>query len=208
MAKGLKPTTTTMNRSDRYLGSYGYGGSHGTSVTDELELAEEDIWSPPVIHDTSAETDESYRAWNLRATLGKNGRVGGLSLAFEGSLVAPPQQSSPIILQQINDGGDENRRKLASSAPVNVPDWSKIYRVNSVESVHEMNGDDDEEDDEESRMMMPPHEYVAKSQARRSRKIGGVDGGASVFEGVGRTLKGRELRRVRDAIWSQTGFYG
>lgn len=61
-----------------------------------------------------------------------------------------------------------------------------------------------EEEDEESGMM-PPHEYLAKSQKRRSRKSGG---GASVFEGVGKTLKGRELRRVRDAIWSQTGFYG
>ncbi|XP_010473412.1 PREDICTED: uncharacterized protein LOC104752848 [Camelina sativa] len=203
MAKGRKPTTT-MSRNERYLGSYGYGDSHGSSVTDELELAEEDIWSPAVIHDTTAETDEAYHAWNLRATLGKNGRVGGLSLAFESSLAAPPPSSSPIIVHQINDGGDENRRKLASSAPVNVPDWSKIYRVDSVESIHEL----DEDDDEEESRMMPPHEYVAKSQARRSRKIGGVDVGASVFEGVGRTLKGRELRRVRDAIWSQTGFYG
>lgn len=83
---------------------------------------------------------------------------------------------------------------------MNVPDWSKIYRVNSVESIHES---EEEEDDESG--MMPPHEYLAKSQKRRSRKSGG---GASVFEGVGKTLKGRELRRVRDAIWSQTGFYG
>ncbi|KAL1226117.1 Protein S40-6 [Cardamine amara subsp. amara] len=197
MAKGRKQTT--MNRSDRYLGSYSYGDSHTTSVTDELELAEEDIWSPAVIHDT--ETDESYGAWNLRATLGKNGRVGGLSLVFDGSLGGAPS-SSPMLVQQLHDGGGENRRKLASSAPVNVPDWSKIYRV-EVESIHEL---DEEEEDEEESGMMPPHEYLAKSQARRSRKTGG--GGASVFEGVGRTLKGRELRRVRDAIWSQTGFYG
>ncbi|CAD5316038.1 unnamed protein product [Arabidopsis thaliana] len=203
MAKGRKPTT--MNRSDRYLGSYTYGDSHGNSVTDELELGEEDIWSPAVIHDDTTENEESYGTWNLRATLGKNGRVGGLSLAFEGSLVAPPS-SSPMIVQKIHGGGgvgEEDRRKLASSAPVNVPDWSKIYRVDSVESIHEL---DDEDDEDEESGMMPPHEYLAKSQARRSRKIGG--GGASVFDGVGRTLKGRELRRVRDAIWSQTGFYG
>jgi hypothetical protein len=29
-----------------------------------------------------------------------------------------------------------------------------------------------------------------------------------VVEGVGRTLKGRDMSRVRDAVWSQTGFYG
>ncbi|ESQ29234.1 hypothetical protein EUTSA_v10023699mg [Eutrema salsugineum] len=202
MARGRNPTT--MNRSDRYLGSYNYGDRHVTSITDELELAEEDIWSPAVIHDT--ETQDSYGAWNLRATLEENGRVGGLSLAFKGSSVAP--SSSPVIVHKIHGGGGEGgeiRRKLASSAPVNVPDWSKIYRVNSVESIHEL--DNDDEDEEESEMM-PPHEYLAKSQARRSRKMGGGGGGASVFEGVGKTLKGRELRRVRDAIWSQTGFYG
>jgi hypothetical protein len=28
----------------------------------------------------------------------------------------------------------------------------------------------------------------------------------SVREGAGRTLKGRDLRRVRNAIWEKTGF--
>ncbi|URD85758.1 hypothetical protein MUK42_27986 [Musa troglodytarum] len=30
----------------------------------------------------------------------------------------------------------------------------------------------------------------------------------SVFEGVGRTLKGRDMSRLRDTVWSQTGFFG
>ncbi|KAF8044977.1 hypothetical protein N665_5873s0001 [Sinapis alba] len=29
-----------------------------------------------------------------------------------------------------------------------------------------------------------------------------------VSDGVWRTLKGRDMRRVRDAVWSQTGFDG
>jgi hypothetical protein len=28
-----------------------------------------------------------------------------------------------------------------------------------------------------------------------------------LFEGVGRTLKGRDLRQVRNAVLSQTGFF-
>ncbi|KFK43441.1 hypothetical protein AALP_AA1G125700 [Arabis alpina] len=203
MARGRK---LTMSQSERYLGSsYSYGDSNGNSVTDESELTEEEIWSHAVDH--SPEDLTEIGAWSPRASVSRNGRVGGgLSLAFEDTL------SSPRIVHQIRGGGVEggggggggNRRQLASSAPVNVPDWSKIYRVNSVESIHES----EEEDDEDSGMM-PPHEYLAKSQKRRSRKSGGgVGGGASVLEGVGRTLKGRELRRVRDAIWSQTGFYG
>ncbi|XP_010493172.1 PREDICTED: uncharacterized protein LOC104770441 [Camelina sativa] len=200
MARGRK---LTMSQSERYLGSgYSYGDGN---VTNEPELTEEDIWSHAVDH--SPEMLESHGAWNTRDAVVRNGRVGGgLSLAFEDA------SSSPRIVHQIRCGGEGGggggeivQRQLASSAPVNVPDWSKIYRVNSVESIHES----DEEDEEDSGMMMPPHEYLAKSQKRRSRKSGGgLGGGASVFEGVGRTLKGRELRRVRDAIWSQTGFYG
>lgn len=84
---------------------------------------------------------------------------------------------------------------MAASAPVNVPDWSKILLVDSVESLHDA-GDGLDEDELE---MVPPHEYLA-----RSRKMAAK----SVFEGVGRTLKGRDLSRVRDAVWSQTGFNG
>uniref|UniRef100_A0A1J3ET72 Senescence regulator n=3 Tax=Noccaea caerulescens TaxID=107243 RepID=A0A1J3ET72_NOCCA len=204
MAKGRK---LTMSQSERYLGSsYIYGDSNGNSVTDESELTEEDIWSHAVDHspEDRSEIPESFGAWDSRDSVVRNGRVGGgLSQALEDT------SSSPRIVHQIRIGGEggsgggKTQRQLASSAPVNVPDWSKIYRVNSVESIHES-----EEDDEEDSGMMPPHEYLAKSQKRRSRKSGGGGGGASVFEGVGRTLKGRELRRVRDAIWSQTGFYG
>ncbi|KAF8090702.1 hypothetical protein N665_0469s0037 [Sinapis alba] len=198
----------TISQSERYLGSsYSFGDSNGNSVTDESELTEEDVWSHAVDH-SPEDMPESFGAWSSRDAVMRNGRVcGGLSLAFEDM-----SSSSPTIVHQIRGGGEvgggegggggggQAQRQLASSAPVNVPDWSKIYRVNSVESIHES----EEEEDEESGVM-PPHEYLAKSQKRRSRKSGG---GASVFEGVGRTLKGRELRRVRDAIWSQTGFYG
>ncbi|CAN0912596.1 hypothetical protein LINGRAPRIM_LOCUS584 [Linum grandiflorum] len=58
-------------------------------------------------------------------------------------------------------------------------------------------------DGDDSEEMVPPHEYLARAYAR-SRKMEG----ALVVEGVGRTLKGRDMRRVRDAVWSQTGFYG
>ncbi|KAL0794485.1 hypothetical protein Bca101_065862 [Brassica carinata] len=199
----------TISQSERYLGSsYSFGDSNGNSVTDESELTEEDVWSHAVDH-SPEDVPESFGAWGSRDAVMRNGRAcggGGLSLAFE------DMSSSPTIVHQIRGGGGEVgggegggggqvQRQLASSAPVNVPDWSKIYRVNSVESIHES----EEEEDEEESGVMPPHEYLAKSQKRRSRKSGG---GASVFEGVGRTLKGRELRRVRDAIWSQTGFYG
>ncbi|KAL0304455.1 UNVERIFIED_CONTAM: hypothetical protein Sradi_6313600 [Sesamum radiatum] len=53
--------------------------------------------------------------------------------------------------------------------------------------------DDGEVEGEEE--MVPPHVIVARSHVT-----------FSVFEGAGRTLKGRDLRRVRNAVFQKTGF--
>lgn len=52
-----------------------------------------------------------------------------------------------------------------------------------------------DDDDEFQGKMMPPHKIVERSHVT-----------FSVFEGVGRTLKGRDLRRVRNAVFQRTGF--
>ena len=57
--------------------------------------------------------------------------------------------------------------------------------------------DDDDDDDDE---MLPPHEIVARGSGVTPNST------FSVLEGVGRTLKGRDLRQVRNAIWRKTGF--
>lgn len=89
-----------------------------------------------------------------------------------------------------------------SSLPVNVPDWSKIlkdeYRENRRRDSDE--DYDDDVDGEESGDRIPPHEFLARQMART--RIASF----SVHEGIGRTLKGRDLSRVRDAIWLKTGF--
>ncbi|CAJ1962473.1 unnamed protein product [Sphenostylis stenocarpa] len=196
MAKGRKLTTS---RSERFLGTFAYPHGGGSAAVDSSELREEDVWS--------AGGDSSEREWEPHASAGSNGgdsrrriprdtenhrRVGGLSLAFE----APASGASPRIVHQFRAREEmvasPRGRHLATSAPVNVPDWSKILRVDSIESMN------DDEDDDESEMV-PPHEYLARSQKMVAN---------SVFEGVGRTLKGRDLSRVRDAVWSQTGFDG
>ncbi|KAE8680514.1 40S ribosomal protein S14 [Hibiscus syriacus] len=53
---------------------------------------------------------------------------------------------------------------------------------------------------EEEGEMLPPHEIVARSLAQSPVLA------YSVLEGVGRTLKGRDMRQVRNAVWRQTGF--
>ncbi|URE06455.1 DUF584 domain containing protein [Musa troglodytarum] len=90
--------------------------------------------------------------------------------------------------------------RVPASLPVNIPDWSKIlgncansYGKNSSGFWEEEAGDGDELD---GRRMVPPHELLWRSRAASM----------SVHEGIGRTLKGRDLSRVRNAVWQITGF--
>ncbi|KAK4441177.1 hypothetical protein Salat_0452600 [Sesamum alatum] len=82
----------------------------------------------------------------------------------------------------------------ATSLPVNVPDWSKILKEEYRESrLRDIDGDDY---DEEPGSWIPPHEFLARARIAAS----------SVHEGRGRNLNGRDLRRVRNAIWQKIGF--
>ncbi|XP_042511620.1 uncharacterized protein LOC122086695 [Macadamia integrifolia] len=83
--------------------------------------------------------------------------------------------------------------KFNKSAPVNVPMWPRRV-VNGGGSSRLSNFYEDDEGTEEE--MLPPHEIVARSHSTTF----------SVFEGVGRTLKGRDLRRVRNTVFQKTGF--
>ncbi|KAK4421333.1 hypothetical protein Salat_2083800 [Sesamum alatum] len=206
MGKGRKLTSS---RSERFLGSFCCNQEQGTANGAASELGEDEVWS---LVDDTVNGDESG-GWSSRASSESFSRrrqhhrtdhhqrrqVGGLSLAFDHS---SNTSSSPRIVHQFRAqdsvAGSPRGRNMATSAPVNVPDWSKIYRVDSVESLHD--SDDGWNDDSE---LVPPHEYLAREYAR-SRRIAAN----SVFEGVGRTLKGRDMSRVRDAVWSQTGFDG
>ncbi|KAF8409571.1 hypothetical protein HHK36_005649 [Tetracentron sinense] len=100
---------------------------------------------------------------------------------------------------------------LQQSAPVNIPEWSKIYRKNSNKGYTDgswvdasdgvanedegINGVSEDDDDK-----VPPHEWIAKKLARNQMSS------FSVCEGIGRTLKGRDLRKVRNAVLTRTGF--
>ncbi|CAD5194981.1 unnamed protein product [Musa acuminata subsp. malaccensis] len=96
-----------------------------------------------------------------------------------------------------------DRPAAASSLPVNIPDWSKILG-NCYGGSNSSSRDWWEEDDDEdggvggsvAGPVIPPHELLCRSRAASF----------SVHEGVGCTLKGRDLNRVRNAIWEKTGF--
>lgn len=91
-------------------------------------------------------------------------------------------------------------RKFQQSAPVRVPilmTRGVARRRNNGDELALVDDDDEDDDDEE---MLPPHEIVARGSGVSPKTT------FSVLEGVGRTLKGRDLRQVRNAIWRKTGF--
>ncbi|KAG6419024.1 hypothetical protein SASPL_121232 [Salvia splendens] len=94
----------------------------------------------------------------------------------------------------------------ASSAPLSIPDWSKILKKNpknkkgGAHSHHDDVTDTDDGDGDGDDEMLPPHEYLARRVA--STQIASF----SMCEGVGRTLKGRDLSNLRNAILTKTGF--
>ncbi|KAG6513580.1 uncharacterized protein LOC121972244 [Zingiber officinale] len=96
---------------------------------------------------------------------------------------------------EVDRCGPHRRPAAASSAPVVVPAWPSFLSDGTARWEEA-----EKEVDEEDERWMPPHEYLARAKGRSSS--------TSVFEGTGRMLKGRDVIRVRDAIWSRTGFYG
>ncbi|CAK9232311.1 unnamed protein product [Sphagnum troendelagicum] len=88
---------------------------------------------------------------------------------------------------------------MHQSAPVNVPDWSKILGAHK-KSVAWVDDTVEEGKDDAQEKMLPPHELLAREYAKSQATT------FSVFEGAGRTLKGRDLSQVRTAVLRQTGF--
>ncbi|KAK3188384.1 hypothetical protein Dsin_027945 [Dipteronia sinensis] len=124
---------------------------------------------------------------------------------------------APRMIRRAHEANNKAHVVQQSSAPVNIPDWSKIYGNNNknanflgsssrngsfvVDHAH-CHGDSDNDDDDNNNEddMVPPHEWLAKRLARSQISS------FSVCEGIGRTLKGRDLSKVRNAILTKTGF--
>lgn len=91
--------------------------------------------------------------------------------------------------------------KYHQSAPMNVPLMPQAKDTRRLKgSAFGYEVDDDGVDDDDDGEMLPPHEIVAR-QIGKSPVLS-----CSVLEGAGRTLKGRDLRQVRNAVFRQTGF--
>ncbi|XP_023542791.1 uncharacterized protein LOC111802596 [Cucurbita pepo subsp. pepo] len=147
-------------------------------VSEDLE--EEDVWSSVESNEESSNfitrKTNDYSTWRLPS--------------------APKMIPKSISTRTHETQMTDNR----SSAPVVIPDWSKIYGKMDFSGEKPDDGDQEDVDGEEDDDMVPPHEWIAQKLARSRISS------CSVFEGVGRTLKGRDLSKVRNAVLSKTGF--
>ncbi|CAA2997745.1 uncharacterized protein LOC111389605 [Olea europaea var. sylvestris] len=136
------------------------------------------------------------------------------SSSSSSSMSAWDLSSAPTVIPKANSGSHEQvvtgRTGWLSSALVDIPDWSKILKRDSSNQElwdGECDSDDgtrkrlfDDFETEDGKEMVPPHEYLARRLA--VTQIASF----SMLEGVGSTLKGRDLSKLRNAILTKTGF--
>lgn len=173
-------------------------GRYGWTSLKNEEFQEEDIWA--VLKESKDFTTS---------------KVGSSDSPTSNSRQQLPKTSS-IMIPRANNNSAQERKIFPRSAPVKIPDWSKIYGKNSKtgsrldvdhdhndndhDHDHDVGSDGDDDDDDDDGKVMPPHEWMAKKLARSNTFS------FSVCEGAGRTLKGRDLSRVRNTVLTKTGF--
>ncbi|GAB4826588.1 hypothetical protein Ancab_033483 [Ancistrocladus abbreviatus] len=189
-------------------------GSARRFLKDE-DFEEEDVWG-------MAENTEisSPKVRKLKESLSYY--ASSSSCSSSSSLSAPR-----MIPRGSNPSKDGNKMVMVkqSSAPMNIPDRRRMYGMmmgskkkttssrdgddidgygmNGVRNNVEVLDDDDDDDgnnDDDDEGIVPPHEYIARRLARSQISS------FSVCEGIGRTLKGRDLSKVRNTILRKTGF--
>ncbi|GJM92474.1 hypothetical protein PR202_ga08950 [Eleusine coracana subsp. coracana] len=200
--------------SERFLGSFLPSAASGDQpVSAAFELDEDDLFAagsgspepPPqpmrrplilsAIRKANPRPLPSLRRppEGILDALPEHSRSPPLSSSSTSSPLASPGAVAPRMIPAVPRPAPAPGPDIAQSAPVNVP----VARMRKPPVAAAM-GESEDEDDEE---MLPPHEMVARARARESPMTT-----FSMLEGAGRTLKGRDLRQVRNAVWRQTGF--
>jgi len=176
------------------------------------------IWNS--LRDGDFDEEEIWDVLKNRSDYGSSG-VRKFKEKDQSSSVPVPARPSAARMVPRSSNSSANSsseaKVLQQSAPVKIPDWSKIYTSNPPKNsasrfesdydgegngIANYSGDSDEdgEENDEPDSKLPPHEFIARRLARSQISS------FSVLEGAGRTLKGRDLSKVRNAVLSKTGF--
>ncbi|MCO5593430.1 hypothetical protein L7F22_047444 [Adiantum nelumboides] len=180
--------------------------SHGSS---ELPLPQSPAASSPI--QIAAPASHQYQQYRLRFC-GAEGMAAELRLYNDN--MRDGSQSAPMEALQPQWRGYRKQRTLKKHTQVEEEEEVEVKveveeegeeeaveKDDDIEAAMVMGGSNGREGQEEE--WLPPHELVAREWAAAS-SCGGA--AFSLCHGVGRTLKGRDLCRVRNAILKQTGF--
>ncbi|KAF8018042.1 hypothetical protein BT93_H3061 [Corymbia citriodora subsp. variegata] len=140
--------------------------------------------------------NEPRSVFNHKASISSPTSSSASSSASSSRMISIPTVPKPPPERLLQVASSSSGSRYHRSAPVNVPAFPPLM----LRRCREIDEIDDDYDEDGEGTMLPPHEIVARSLAR-SPMIA-----CSVLEGAGRTLKGRDLRQVRNAIFRQTGF--
>lgn len=202
-------------------------GRYGRKYLKDEDFEEGEVWN--VMEERENSSPKLKKPFKNSSFLSSSATKHFTTMAAAAPRMIPRSSSSSSSVVASSSSSEKQ-----SSAPVEIPDWSKIYGKTSKKKNngtissswvdynavnhdgyygnggndhhhHHLNGyydvgdgDDDGDDDDDD--MVPPHEYLAKKLARSQISS------FSVYEGIGRTLKGRDLSKVRNAILTKTGF--
>lgn len=188
-----RPTTTENYHMYKLFGLPQSGSIEDHCQTME-EFNEDDIWG--TVNDAEAkQMGLQENGCNVVSVCRSMGVKEGNSNSSRRSVKIPRKESCHE---------ENNRRRMRyQSAPVNIPDWSQMMMGKKKNDNYLRTSQwivDDENNDGRDFERIPPHELVARQLAQREITS------FSVYEGIGRTLKGRDLRQVRDAVLTRTGF--
>lgn len=183
------------------------GGGRGKKVAETEDLQEEEVWA--VINAREGSNSSNF----------EHGLSSSSKFAWRHNAAAPRSIPRAAAVSAARESAPPTRAaRRQSSAPVDIPDWSKILRKKSKKDLwddaqNDGGGDYCEgdavkidggcgggSDGDGEGEMAPPHEYLAR-RLERTRIAS-----HSMCEGVGRTLKGRDLRKIRNSILTKTGF--
>ncbi|XP_011088913.1 uncharacterized protein LOC105170029 [Sesamum indicum] len=195
-----------------------------SSAASQLELSEHDIFSTPSGGSSPSPTHQ-YFAPNPGSGRSASSNHYGILAALNGSIksqsgsrsdtrpvfnhkasasasISSSSSTSPatstssrIMIPRPPPPQADRVRYRHQSAPVNVPVIPAGLRRRVMELDDALS---EGEEEDKNGVVLPPHEVV---DARHSPMLA-----CSVLEGAGRTLKGRDLRQVRNAVWRKTGF--
>ncbi|XP_020230571.1 uncharacterized protein LOC109811288 [Cajanus cajan] len=188
---------------------------------DSLNRQRSGIWR--CLRDGDFEEEEVWAVLKDRPDYHKPKEKGSSPLAVPRTLPSATRMIPRTSSGNSSASSSHETKVLQQSVPLNIPDRSEIYRNKQSKTnksvsrfgdyddfYHSVDGEGDgggynsdgeeEEEDDEYDTKLPPHEFIARRLARSQISS------FSVFEGVGRTLKGRDLSKVRNAVLTKTGF--